>query len=247
MRAIAKLINGPLGMATFDWLAPLFRSVELEMGGNRGGGAPRNLLAESGLRLRISALVGDEPIAANSCRRGHMSWTNSYTGKGSGAVFFEVEAWEDSGSMRLRLALPGKPGEPATVREQCVGLISSPQPHGGLRWWFVCPRTQNLCTVLHCPPGATAFAGRLAWRMSYLSQRRSHQDRPLEKARGIRMALGGGPSMLEPFPDKPKWMRWATYDRKQAQADVAGRAALAFQAAQIDKWSPGWRERAGLI
>ncbi len=214
------------------------------MGGRRtGAGTLRNGLAESGLRLHIGDLVGGSPIAPNSCRRLQIGWTNSHTGKGSGAVFVEVEAWGDMGTMRLRLALPDHATGKATVHEQVIGLEAREMPrNGGVAWLFVCPRTRNLCTVLHCPSGCSSFAGRKAFRLSYRSQRWSVRDRPLERARAARKALGDTTGNLTlPIPEKPLWMRWATYDRLHAKVARADRASLAVHVAWLDAIKPGWR------
>ena len=112
-----------------------------------------------------------------------------------------------------------------------------------MRWRFVCPRTGDRCETLFSPSGASSFAGRTAWRLSYLSQRRSVRDRPLERARGIRLALGGSANMMDPFPDKPVGMWWRTYDRIRARARQAEEASLGIYAARLDAWMPGWRNR----
>ena len=213
------------------------------MGGYHGGRAAQNLLAESGLHLRIADIRGDEPIRAGTCRWASISWHNSHTGKSSGAVAWRLEAWEETGTLFLRLAIPDYWTGEVEARRQDIGLEALVQPGGGLRWFFICPRSNSLCTVLHCPPGSQSFAGRAAWRMSYTSQRRSRQDRPLERARSIRMALGGSANMAEPFPTKPLRMRWTTFDRLKAKAEKAERSLLAFQVAWLDAVKPGWRDR----
>lgn len=152
------------------------------MGGYRGGRDARNLLAESGLRLRISDLVNGEPIYAGTCRRGSVAWTNSYTRKPSGAVAFRIEAWEETGNMRLRLALVDRAtGEPV-IREQVIGLTATVQPCGGWRWWFICLRRHDLCSVLHCPPGALAFVLPGLAYVLLVATRRPARARPTESA-----------------------------------------------------------------
>ena len=70
------------------------------------------------------------------------------------------------------------------------------------------------------PPGAFTFASRKAYRLSYRSQRETRFDRALRQAQKIRTDLGGDPSLDEPFPAKPKGMRWHTYERLQAKAEA---------------------------
>jgi Response regulator receiver domain len=41
-----------------------------------------------------------------------------------------------------------------------IELATTPQPFGGRRWWFVCPRTGTRVAKLHLPPGAPTFASR---------------------------------------------------------------------------------------
>jgi hypothetical protein len=170
-------------------------------------------------------------------------WTDGHTGQITGAAVVDVEVTGDMGTARLQLAFPDAAGTLHLTGQQTVGLVASRQPRGGLRWRFVCPRTGTRCETLLCPPGASSFAGRVAWRLSYLSQRRSVRDRPLERARGIRLALGGSANMMDPFPDKPVGMWWRTYDRIRARARQAEEASLGIYAARLDAWMPGWQNR----
>ena len=50
----------------------------------------------------------------------------------------------------------------------------------------------------------------------------------MERARGIRLRLGGTPSLLDQFPDKPKGMRWKRYQRLQDQYEYYDQASLRF-------------------
>ena len=39
-----------------------------------------------------------------------------------------------------------------------IKLVTTPQPFGGRRWWFLCPQTGRRATKLHLPEGAFTFA-----------------------------------------------------------------------------------------
>jgi hypothetical protein len=47
------------------------------------------------------------------------------------------------------------------------------------------------------------------------------------------MRLGGGPSVLDPFPEKPRGMHWRTYDRLRAKATAAEARSMALIA---ERW-----------
>ena len=52
-----------------------------------------------------------------------------------------------------------------------IDLVTTPQPFGGRRWWFVCPKTAKRVSKVYMPPGAVTFASRGAHRLAYKSQR----------------------------------------------------------------------------
>jgi hypothetical protein len=49
--------------------------------------------------------------------------------------------------------------------------------------------------------------------------------RQLQRARSIRVKLGGSGSLYDPFPPKPKWMRETTYFYLRIRAIVAANEA----------------------
>ena len=57
--------------------------------------------------------------------------------------------------------------------------------------------------------------------MAYESQQQTARHRGLEQARKIRMRLGGGVDLLEPFPARPKGMHRRTFNRLRARAEAA--------------------------
>jgi hypothetical protein len=96
---------------------------------------------------------------------------------------------------------------------------------GGERPWFICSVYSNArfcgrrAAVLYC--AGDLFACRRCHGLSYASQQQTALHRGLEQARKIRMRLGGGADLLEPFPPKPKVMQRRTFERLRARAEVA--------------------------
>ena len=96
---------------------------------------------------------------------------------------------------------------------------------GGVRPWFVCPvyRNGRYCgrraAILYC--AGELFACRRCYGLAYESQQQTALHRGLEQARKIRMRLGGGVDLLEPFPARPKGMHRRTFERLRARAEAA--------------------------
>jgi len=112
-------------------------------------------------------------------------------------------------------------GEEDLVRYR-VGLQWTRPHFGGVRWWFVCPRMQDRCGKLFLPRGARYFWSRDAYRLKYQSQRETRCDRAIRRSRKVYRKLGGiGDGWDEGTPDKPKWMRWRTYERLAARREDA--------------------------
>jgi len=69
--------------------------------------------------------------------------------------------------------------------------------------------------------GCHGYLCRTCQNLSYPSQREQPQDRAFRRADGIRVRLGGQPGIANPFPEKPKYMHWRTYERLEREADEA--------------------------
>ena len=123
--------------------------------------------------------------------------------------------------MRVRYTATHSYARERRDSDYTIDLATTPQPFGGRRWWFVCPKSGDLVAKLHLPLGAYTFASRRAYRLGYRSQRQTPRDRALTRAQGLRHKLGGSMSLMDPIPAKPKWMRWATYERRVAQIKLA--------------------------
>jgi hypothetical protein len=96
---------------------------------------------------------------------------------------------------------------------------------GGGRPWFRCTASseghycgRRVCKLYFL---SSIFACRHCYGLSYATQLEPLRLRGLARARKIRMRLGGGPNMFDPFPSKPKGMHWRTYKRLRHLHDVA--------------------------
>jgi hypothetical protein len=103
-------------------------------------------------------------------------------------------------------------------------LAKSWPPFGGLRWWFVCPRLNRRVRKLYLPLGGRPFRSRLAYRLAYASQRETLGDRASRTTRKLCRRLGGDPED-DSYPDKPRRMRWNTYNRLMDKLVAADRLA----------------------
>jgi hypothetical protein len=106
-----------------------------------------------------------------------------------------------------------------TEQRYRVDLESTPQPFGGLRWWFLCPRSGRTVSKLYLPRGAYRFASRQAYRLGYACQREGRMDRIQRQGMKRYAALGGEGNWLDEAPPKPKGMRWRTYQREVARLE----------------------------
>jgi len=142
-----------------------------------------------------------------------IQWTNSYTGETtafgliSGSMDLPGESW-----FRIELG----------HLNQRITLVPRRRHFGGYQWYFICPATNRLVSVLWRPPGASRFCSRYAWgrQVAYASQFETPSDRAWRAQGKIKARLIGE---LDPdewdLPPKPKWMRWSTYNRLEARFD----------------------------
>jgi hypothetical protein len=147
--------------------------------------------------------------------------------KHAGSIGYEAHLGQESGRLRLKYTTTRWDAE-RRESDYWIQLETTPQPFGGRRWWFVCPRTGRRAAKLYLPNGAVRFASRQAYRLAYRSQRETTYDRALRRAFKLRDRLGGRGGIGDHIA-KPKWMRWPTYDRKLEEvfaADEVGDAHL---------------------
>ena len=168
---------------------------------------------QDGLKLDLNRLArkGYIKFGANIGTRG-IVWSSSYWGEiARGLITADMShpdyAW-------FEICIGGF--------RQRITLVSRPRHFGDRQWFFLCPITNTLATVLWKPPGATRFCSRQAWgkRVAYRSQFLDRDNRAHAGKERIKERLIGelDPDEWE-FPPKPKWMRWETYNKYEERFD----------------------------
>jgi hypothetical protein len=108
----------------------------------------------------------------------------------------------------------------------------------GFRPWFRCGGCGRRAAKLYLGHGAL-FACRLCQGLGYRSQLESPRHRAISKAQKLRLRLGGGPSLLDPFSERPRGMHRITYYRLSARAMAAQERLLALEIDHMRRYYPG--------
>jgi hypothetical protein len=106
-----------------------------------------------------------------------------------------------------------------TIQRYKVRLLTTPQPFGGVRWWFHCPRSFRKVLKLYLPLGGYRFYSRQAYGLGYASQRQDAMGRAQLQAEKVYRRLNGEGNWRDDAPEKPKGMRWRTYERLSDKLD----------------------------
>ena len=190
------------------------------MGGKGSGSCAKRVTVESAFKLELAALLDKASLyprcKATMFREG---------GRICGAIEridVETEIGPESGWVRLRYDATNHREDVVHVDDR-IDIVSMAQPYGGRRWWFVCPYLGCRVKALFLPEGATRFASRQKWRLTYQSSRLSPEDRALATEQNIRMSLGGEDDGFGDFPDRPSGMRHKRYEKLKARAEAASK------------------------
>jgi len=127
-------------------------------------------------------------------------------------------------------------GSPIDV-DELVPFTYTATMFGGRRQWLRCLKCGRGCRKIY---GGRYFRCRLCHRLRYASQRvRPDQyasDRARKLAKRLHDKWGGATEDEYDFPPKPPRMRWATYNRLEAQYDDLE-----------NRWAVGTMARLGII
>lgn len=115
--------------------------------------------------------------------------------------------------------LPGDKPEWRELREWVDLSFSSCNYGGQRRPWFICPMPDCDRRVAVLYLEGSIFVCRGCASLTYQCRRLDPRHRALLHCQKIRARLGGSLSVTDPFPNRPKGMRWATYNRLKAKAD----------------------------
>ena len=108
--------------------------------------------------------------------------------------------------------------------DQRIQLVARHRHFGGWQWYFICPYRNRRVSVLWKPPGAREFACRQEWgkQVAYSSQFLTPRDRAhrgMTRINARLCSIGGLDPDQWDLPPRPKWMRWATYNRAVEKFD----------------------------
>src|SRR5215210_975174 len=106
---------------------------------------------------------------------------------------------------------------------------------GGRRPWFICPGAGCGRRVAILYGLGRYFLCRYCYDLVYESQRENAMTRALRRAQAVRERLGGSANMTKPFPEKPKGMHWATYERLWWEHNEADMAQLVGMREWLDR------------
>ena len=112
-------------------------------------------------------------------------------------------------------------------------LERTPCRSGGARAWWRCPVPGCGRRVAILFSGAL-FACRHCHQLAYRSQREAPGDRAIRKAHKVRARLGWEIGVLNPSGDKPKGLRWRTFERLRARENFFSLRVLTDMQATLD-------------
>jgi len=196
-----------------------FRIIwSLKMGGYGSGrnDGRATIEATASIILDINSLVRNRVIVAGERRLAQVS---------IGEVF--------EGHITVNACLTGKPrvqleGQAETFQHgrffvsQNIYLTRVPTNFSGYRWMFLCPWLGCRAVKLYLPNGGKGFASRLAYGLSYQSQRETKLDLLMRKARNLERKLRVKDTSFSPaYSQRPKGMWRSTYKRLLKELEEA--------------------------
>jgi hypothetical protein len=147
---------------------------------------------QDGLKLDLNCLIRRGLVQLGGCTGPlPIQWLNSDTGevRALGLITANLRGHEE-GWFHFK----------SNSLDQWVSLVARPRHFGGKQWYFICPATSRLASVLWKPPGARQFCSRHAWERrkvayrSFESQGASHPAAASSAALGTAAIASGAAS-----------------------------------------------------
>jgi hypothetical protein len=192
------------------------------MGGYGSGRHGGKCKVESAFRLDIDWCRREGMIRPNSRTCGGLHFQSYHAELEVSYESRLAEEWDSWIRLQYRIK-DYWTGEPLKIDDK-IQLRATRPKFGGIRWWFVCPRSRRRVRILYLPLGGRHFWSRRSYRLAYGSQSESVYDRALRKSRKLHYRLGGDPAD-DHYPDKPPRMRWTTYNRTMGRLLKAEKVA----------------------
>lgn len=193
---------------------------------------------ESSISLPVHRVVAERAAKGWIRFRGSWQWTRTlYSGETNKSVIgysVEITPADGRGKLRLNFTCNGE------AIEQTIRLEAMPRHYGGVQWYGRCPQTGDRASKLYLPPGGKRFLSRRAYRLAHAIQNESKAGRHCARRWAIiRKKLK---SDLPDGWDKPKWMRWRTFDRITAQLEYHDEMWTGAMVRTLDRLTGGaWR------
>ena len=182
------------------------------MGGYGSGRYGWRGVIEHRLRLSIRTFTGGDWLVPG--RSGVLPWTRG--GEDWASVSFTTQA----GAVVLNYSAREGDG-PLVPVQITLPVTSIPCRFGGRRYYWQCPRCGRRCEGLVLANGGRSWGCRQCLRLRYVCQGLDPHYRMQRRAQKIYARLDGDGEFLQ----KPKWMRWRTFNRLADQANAMDAAA----------------------
>jgi len=135
---------------------------------------------------------------------GVLRWTDSRTGEDLGCIHLRTSA----GRIDLKYKAQAY-GQDWEEIEETVFLTQTSPNYGGNRVWLLCPQCNSRRAKLY---GSKYFRCRGCLDLCYKSQLEGESTRLMSAMYKIRHQMDNYNGLDDWFPEKPKGMRWRTYN-----------------------------------
>jgi hypothetical protein len=203
------------------------------LSGKRMARARKRVCLEDGLRLDLNQLIRERVVVSGGVTSRTTCWQVVGSRKLMGVAVITADL-TDLACPRVRIRMRGL--------DQTIELIAQERPFGGCQWYFRCPVLGLCASVLWKPPGAIRFCSREAWgeQVAYHTQFVGQVRRARIGKERTRSRLGSdqkNPVDRYLPPQKPKWMRWSTFERRLERYNRYEEVLLRDRAAACAKLS----------